>query len=119
MHLPMLQFSYISIGKHTLPGNGTLVSVSVPGKTDEGWTTAVKDLTGQEMVISIKPAANCIIGEWSLMAEVGSKGSAKSKYHHKDTVYILFNPWCKSKLHSANFLSFRASYWPRRDKICL
>ena len=110
MHYQCSSLSYILIGKHPLPGNGTLVSVSVPGKTDEGWTTAVKDLTGQEMVISIKPAPTCIIGEWSLIAEVGSKGSAKSKYHHKDTVFILFNPWCKSKFtFSATFLSFRAS----------
>ena len=63
-----------------------------------GWTANIRTMTGREVEIAIETDADCIVGEWRMTIDVSSRGgSGSSKYTHKKPVYVLFNPWCKSK----------------------
>lgn len=82
---------------------GTMVLVPIEYESNsvmpsEGWKA--KFLTENEnwMTVEVQSAANSIVGEWIL--EVDSKlnpgfGEETLRYTVNDTIFILFNPWCK------------------------
>ncbi|XP_075212942.1 transglutaminase [Lycorma delicatula] len=82
------------------PSYGQRTFINIPLLTKikhsaEEWS--VLFLRSSENVISVQitPSANCIVGEWNM--EIDSKliNGNPINYTHKESFYIIFNPWCK------------------------
>ncbi|GBM39647.1 Annulin [Araneus ventricosus] len=63
------------------------------------WEVRVLEAETKTLTLEVTPAPNCIVGEWIL--EVDSrlkddKSAPDFRYKVKDSLFILFNPWCEA-----------------------
>ncbi|XP_014675499.1 PREDICTED: hemocyte protein-glutamine gamma-glutamyltransferase-like [Priapulus caudatus] len=76
-----------------------LIHLRKPNAPDLGnkeWSAKVLFADGNTQTIEVMPAANCPVGRWKLSVITESKATKKTRvFNEKESVCILFNPWCK------------------------
>lgn len=109
----------LEIGPKPRESKRTLVYLDFDGLNQrDGWASEIKEIDGNFVSLTIKPAPDCIIGIWdvevhsSLKKESSSTNDKKeiNRYLHKQPIYILFNPWCKEDTVYLDDDRLRAEY---------
>ncbi|XP_042143346.1 annulin-like [Ixodes scapularis] len=78
-----------------------LVFGTSPETLRNSWTAVVKNIEEKRLTVEIKPSANAIVGEWFMDIDTKLRTDDSipgDRYRHKDSICILFNPWCKDDL---------------------
>ncbi|ELU05871.1 hypothetical protein CAPTEDRAFT_125845, partial [Capitella teleta] len=92
-----LQFA---TGDKPQESKGTLLRINIGEKLEHDKWTAMQevDSDGTRLTFFIQPAADAIVGEYSMFIETWFKTDEGKMKHHRhkcqEKVIILFNPWC-------------------------
>ena len=113
MFLECCRYCLLSInilGDSPKPGNDTMVCLSsYTSQGSSGWKsdflpiTGTKQPDGLQADLWIFTPANCVVSDWKFSVQSIYKAgldSAMVTYEHPERIYILFNPWDKSKYMS-------------------
>ncbi|XP_021352801.1 annulin-like [Mizuhopecten yessoensis] len=81
----------------------TLIKVDLDGKEEKNkWNAKIESAEETKLIVSVRPAPDCIIGRWGFHIRVSNRNSrgkdtpyAYKIYKEEHKIYILFNPWCK------------------------
>ncbi|XP_006276210.1 protein-glutamine gamma-glutamyltransferase 4 [Alligator mississippiensis] len=84
-----LQFSF---GDKPMKSNGTLLAMTLRSQQDsQCWSAKIANTNGKECLVTVASPADAAIGKYLLSVKTGAK-----VYNPGNTVYLLFNPWCKA-----------------------
>lgn len=90
-------------GSNPKPGKGTHIQCLLQSErrttSSSEWTAVLKSRHKENgVVVSVTPPADCIVAEWRLTVENIVSNSVKPravKYTLRESIFILFNPWCR------------------------
>lgn len=98
---------FIFKGSRPKPPKGTAVEFDMDENANgtghhSEWYAKMVEKKGNTIKVEIKPACNCIIGEWEFSILTSSKIQAEDdpllfKYTSGSDITILLNPWCERK----------------------
>ena len=94
---------YYSTGPNPKPGKGTHIQCLLQSErrstSPSEWTAVLKSRHKENgVLVSVTPPADCIVAEWRLTVENIVSNSTKPralKFTLKESIFILFNPWCR------------------------
>uniref|UniRef100_A0A8C3Q0S1 Protein-glutamine gamma-glutamyltransferase 4 n=1 Tax=Chrysolophus pictus TaxID=9089 RepID=A0A8C3Q0S1_CHRPC len=86
---------HFSIGEKPMEPTGTLMSLN-PRSTRNvsGWQISIVKSSGTECTLSVTSAPNAAVGIYGLIVKTGPNVYKPEK----NTVYLLFNPWCEGDI---------------------
>ncbi|XP_019389767.1 PREDICTED: protein-glutamine gamma-glutamyltransferase 4 [Crocodylus porosus] len=85
----VLQFSF---GDKPTKSNGTLVAVNLRSQQgSQCWSAKIANTKGKECLVTVVSPADAAIGKYLLSVKTGA-----NVYNPGNTIYLLFNPWCKA-----------------------
>ncbi|KAH9495958.1 hypothetical protein Btru_013865, partial [Bulinus truncatus] len=87
------------VGDSPLISKGTSVEfiLSDDDKPKE-WGAKIVSQQGKVLTLEIFTPPTCLVGKWKLKLDVVKKDNttvAIYRYEHTNSIYVLFNPWCK------------------------
>ncbi|XP_065609806.1 protein-glutamine gamma-glutamyltransferase 4 [Cyrtonyx montezumae] len=86
---------HFSIGERPMEPTGTLMSLNPRSMRNvSGWQIAIIKSEGTECTLSITSAPNAAVGIYGLTVRTGSNVYKPEK----NSVYLLFNPWCEGDI---------------------
>lgn len=100
-------FIFVSaVGSNPKPGKGTHIQCLLQSErrttSSSEWTAVLKSRHKENsVVVSVTPPADCIVAEWRLTVENIVSNSVKPravKYTLRESIFILFNPWCRGTI---------------------
>ncbi|KAJ8303344.1 hypothetical protein KUTeg_019740 [Tegillarca granosa] len=113
------------------PLHGTLIELILSAKDEPlRWGAKIKTNTGNKLTVKVFTPPTICVGKWKFMVDVIKKSDTRSKvdrYHCKELIYMLFNPWCKddtvylsSELHRNEYVlnetgKIFTGYWKSFD----
>ncbi|NXC42339.1 TGM4 glutamyltransferase, partial [Penelope pileata] len=86
---------HFSIGERPMEPTGTLMSLNPRSRRDiSGWQINIVKSNGTECLLSVTSAPSAAVGIYGLSVKTGSNVYRPEK----NTVYLLFNPWCEDDI---------------------
>nr|XP_022341996.1 hemocyte protein-glutamine gamma-glutamyltransferase-like isoform X1 [Crassostrea virginica] len=90
-------------GPNPKPGKGTHIQCLLQSErrstSPSEWTAVLRSRHKENgVLVSVTPPADCIVAEWRLTVENIVSNSTKPrafKFTLKESIFILFNPWCR------------------------
>ncbi|XP_078688322.1 protein-glutamine gamma-glutamyltransferase K-like isoform X1 [Branchiostoma floridae x Branchiostoma belcheri] len=85
------------IGKYPKPSKGTLIKVTVGTErlSTGKWGAKLENTSGNFVGLSVMSPANSIVGKFDFYVQTEHEGTKfRTAKDDKNTVIILFNPWC-------------------------
>jgi len=85
-----------------MESKGTQVNIILSDEDiEDKWGAWVKSTRGDVTCLEIMTPPDVYVGKWSFKLDVVKRSDTKKyvfRYEQHHPVYILFNPWCKSKV---------------------
>lgn len=95
---------FIPPGPRPQLGKGTLIYLPITSNRDftkdaGKWDARTHHVEGSTITAQIQVPASIAVGVWKLRVSTKQQGSKLIKSHDvTESIYILFNPWCKGTL---------------------
>ncbi|KAJ8865859.1 hypothetical protein PR048_033382 [Dryococelus australis] len=79
-------------------GQGTMMAfplLPVGAEGGDDWNAVLDSIQENIITVKITSSATCIVGKWKFDIDTKVKNNGALSYSHKDSIYILYNPWCR------------------------